>query len=235
MSANKDKFIFLYSLYNQLIMYANPDLPSTRERILALLRENKTVTVAGLSHAWGLTRAGIRYHLNLLVKEGLAEIIPCDPNQRVSRGRPALRYRLTTQISSNNLLALCSALLEVYIESLPAEEREQALRLTAQYMAGEIADTDSPTQHMNQVINTLNRHAYQARWEASPVGPRIILRNCPYAVILKQHPALCQFDRLFLEQLSHLPLTQVARMDLETGSPPACVFICADSQQSQLY
>ena len=204
-----------------------PPPTSTRERILAHLREHRTTTVVALSRAWGLTRADLRYHLTGLVEEGLVELVPRDPGQPVGRGRPIQVYRLAVETAPGNLLGLCHAALELLLNSLPEAEKEARLRQLAEMLAGGALPTAHGIQRYNQAAAFLNARNYRARWEASPTGPRFLLRGCPNAALLPSHPELCRMDRHLLEHLTGLPLQQTARMDVQTGKPPACVFIPA--------
>lgn len=197
----------------------------TRGRILLFLQEHKSVTVPEISQAWGLTRADVRYHLNLLVKDGFAEVVTSIDPKSIQRGRPVLHYRLAKHLAENNFPALCSALLDLYLTALPGEQHETALVVLVRSMITEEAPaTISAIQRLNMAVAYLNRYRYKARWEASPTGPRLMLRNCPYAAILKEHPELCKFDRILINQLSHLSVKQTAQMDLISNNPPACIF-----------
>ncbi len=196
----------------------------TRERILSFLQVNKTVTVPEISQAWSLTRADVRYHLNLLVKDGIVEVTDQDGPRAAQRGRPVLHYRLASHLADNNLPELCSALLDLYLTTMPGEQSERILQTLVLHITAELPVSLSPISRLNQAVAYLNRRHYQARWEASPTGPRLLLRNCPYAVILKRHPELCEFDRLLINRVCHLSVKQTARMDLITGRPSTCIF-----------
>ena len=198
--------------------------PSTRERILAFLQEHHTATVVSLSRAWGLTRADIRYHMNSLLEERIIEVVPRDPTQALKRGRPAQTYRLAAGALPGNITALCSVVLKLLLDAAP-EEQEERLMQIARLLAGDPPRAaGSSIQRLNQVVGLLNQRKYRARWEAHARGPRILLRHCPYAALLKDHSELCKVDRYFIEQLLQAPLHQVAKMDLETGKSPACIF-----------
>lgn len=207
-------------------------VPSTRERILSYLKEHRTASSQDLSRAWGLTRADIRYHLNALLDEGQVELVPRDPSQRVPRGRPTQNYRLSAQSTPNNLPALCHLLLQAWLKSLSDGERESAIRHLAEALteviSGGSAVPPSATRRFNQAIAQLNRTHYHAHWEAHSTGPRILLRNCPYAAVLAEHPELCAVDHAVLEKVFQLPLNHTTRMDLVTGNPSACVFDAAN-------
>lgn len=212
-----------------------PPIPATRERILVHLQENRVTTAQALSRMWGLTRADIRYHLNTLLEEGIIELVPRDPSQPVKRGRPAQQYRLANQSIPDNFAALSGALLAMLFEEIdaagaPEQLREKKLRRLAKQLAGEHTPAGNTPpgaplmQRFNQAAAYLTQHGYRARWEAHASGPRILLRNCPYAALLNDHPELCELDRCLLEQLLQMPLRQAARMNLSSGKPANCIF-----------
>lgn len=197
---------------------------ATRDRILDYLRENRIASVQALSRAWGLTRADIRYHLNVLVREGLIEQLPSTSEQPGKRGRPEQFYRLATGRSPDNLAALCDALLTCALQGLSESEIETCLAHLSSQMVTAIQPAAKATQRLNQAIDFLTEHGYRAHWEAHASGPRVLLRNCPYAAILERHPELCRIDLHLIEHLCELPLRQTTSMDLESGKPPACIF-----------
>lgn len=181
------------------------------------------VSVQALSQAWGLTRADIRYHLNELMEEGLLERVKENASP-AKRGRPQQRYRLSTSHAPDNYPALCAALLSQAFQCLPESERDQFMETLARQIAGPVQLADKANQRFNQAVAVLDQHGYRARWEAHVSGPRISLRNCPYAAILAGHPELCDLDLRLIEQLTGTPMQHAARMNLTTGRPPACIF-----------
>jgi len=78
---------------------------------------------------------------------------------------------------------------------------------------------------MAEAIEKLNRQQYQASWEASPTGPRLILRNCPYAVILEKHPELCCMDEALISKLLDQPVQQTAKLERQPDGAPHCAFV----------
>lgn len=211
----------------------SPAPEGTRERILAYLEENRTATVVTLSRLWGLTRADIRYHINHLAAEGLVERIDSPvasahgSSKTARRGRPTVTYRLTARSMQDNFANLSCALLRTLLDLQPDDARDEALKTLAKHLAGGAfpADQRLTSARFNQAVEALNRQSYRARWEASPTGPRFLLRACPYAAIVQQHPELCRMDQHLLEMLTGLALRQSSRMTLAAGSPPACVFL----------
>lgn len=197
----------------------------TRERILEYLEENRTATVVALSRAWGLTRADIRYHLNRLIEEGLVE--RAESAGQSARGRPSILYKRSAMSARDNFARLSCALLEVLLDSLAEDATDEALRRLAGKLAGNVNTSSArvTSARFNQAVEVLNAQAYRARWEASPAGPRFLLRACPYAALVEQRPELCRIDMFLLEALTGLPLKQATRMRSAPGSPPACVFL----------
>lgn len=206
--------------------HSTPSGPaSTRERILAYFQENRVVTVQALSQAWGLTRADIRYHLKALQDEQVIERIPHDSTIASRRGRPEQTYRMTTSAIPDNFPSLCSALLDTLFNGQAGHEDELTLHAITRQLAKNFITTANPPQRLNQAIVFLNQQGYRARWEAHASGPQILLRNCPYAAILSNHPELCKLDRHLLEYLTQANLNQTTQINLVGGKPLACIFI----------
>lgn len=198
---------------------------STRQKILDYLREHHQATAPEISKALNMTRENIRYHLGELLEAGLVEAVPSTNGKPRGRGRPVRIYRPSNAQRPNNLLQLASLLLDAFQEtSAGCADPNLALRRFATAMLDNEPYPKNLTQRLNKVLQSLNQKRYQARWEARPQGPLLILRNCPYAALLPEHPELCQIDAYFLEAMTGQAVEQAARMDPFTGHPPACLF-----------
>ncbi len=199
---------------------------STRERILETITQMRMVSVADLSQQLHTTVANIRYHLKLLLTEQVIEAIS-PASDRTHPGRPAKRYRLSSKWKPADLNGLSSDLLSILIDPAQSpEEREAVLRKIARARTGTSSVQGAPAQRLTQGIDFLNRHAYQARWEARRGGPEIRLGNCPYAVLLSDHPELCQIDQLMLQELLGGRVTVQACYRPAAGLPVTCIFGC---------
>lgn len=197
---------------------------STRERIISYLSENQQASAQSLSRAWGLTRADIRYHLSALEADGMIEMVPRAAGRPAGRGRPEQFYRLKTENAPHNLGGLCAAVLSVLAHTADAEAREGLYRQVAGQMAASWQMPANLVHRLNAAAHRLNQNGYRARWEASASGPRFLLRSCPYAAVLNDHPEICQIDRHYLDALTGIKFQQDARLNPVTGRPPACVF-----------
>ncbi len=197
----------------------------TQTRIIEYLQKNQSATAAELAQALMVTKGDVQYHLKLLKQVGtirrLAQTV-----QRKSRGRPSLLFQLSPLSQPDNLAGLASALLEALLPTTAAELDEAqtaAFDRLASALFGSPELLPSLTQTLNQVVARLNRYPYQARWEARRVGPCILLKNCPYAQILPEHPELCRLDLHALQLLLQRPVQIDARIDFQRPSS-ACVF-----------
>ena len=192
----------------------------TRQQIINYLQANRLSTSAELAQALQLTAANIRHHLSILEKEGFIETVGQQSGR--GRGRPLQVYALAEHALQDNLAGLASALLEMLAVTGDAPEH---LGAVATKLLGPLDFAPQGHARLNQAVDQLNARNYRAKWEASPTGPRIILRNCPYAAILSAHPELCQLDAEILAQLLDQEVTQTARLERLPGGPPHCAFV----------
>lgn len=175
-----------------------------------------------ISRVLHMTAANARHHFSVLEKQGLIEEIGSRPSK--GRGRPTKLYGLPPDILDNNIHALAAALLTAFFASDTIDAQFSALikNLFEEQPAEPIKTTS--LQRLNQTVQQLNRANYQARWEASPIGPRVILGHCPYAAILPEHPELCQMDRIFLSQQLERSVEQTAKLARDPQGAPTCIF-----------
>ncbi|MCS7010915.1 MAG: ArsR family transcriptional regulator [Anaerolineales bacterium] len=203
---------------------------TTRLRILEYLRKQPTASALELSRALGMTRANVRHHLMVLEANDLVEVIG---RRGSGRGRPENVYALSRRVLGDSLDHLASALLTECLGALEGEAREAALRALAKRLAGEDSLTKTTwPRRLNETVRFLNERHYQARWEASAEGPRLILGHCPYAAILDRHPELCRLDALVLEQRLKQKVLQVARLERVPSGARQCVFVLRTWRES---
>jgi predicted ArsR family transcriptional regulator len=81
------------------------------------------------------------------------------------------------------------------------------------------------TQRLAKAVLRLNELGYQARWEAHSEAPHVILGHCPYALILPEHPELCQMDAHLLESLLGQPARQTKKLAVDSNGKHYCQFI----------
>ncbi|MHB8933549.1 MAG: helix-turn-helix transcriptional regulator [Bellilinea sp.] len=198
----------------------------TRDKILELLQHTPNLTAAEMSRSLRVTRADIRYHLKLLVSQGLIVQMPAIPRtSSLSPGRPAMTYQLSQSGRPDMLPTLSSVLLDMgksSASSIPFLE-QLASRLIP--VDAESSLQTSLPQRLNTAIQIINQHPYQARWEAHRAGPQVILSNCPFSAIIDGHPELCKVDRQILENTTGLRAIQTRKIDFTQPTSASCIFI----------
>ena len=201
--------------------------PSTREKILSVLMRSPNLTAGELGRILRLTRADIRYHLKLLLAEGVIIQVPATAAKvRRERGRPAKAYRLSPHTRPDILPMLADILLQIGISG-SAPEQTAFLDEIASRLAGAddaVSSMDNLTAQLNYAIQKINVYPYQARWEAHKNGPHIFFHNCPFAEIISRHPELCSVDQRMLEKLTGLQAIQTGKIDLSGSGALMCTF-----------
>jgi predicted ArsR family transcriptional regulator len=188
------------------------------------LRKEQTATVRELARALGMTGANVRHHL--VVLEG-TDLIEVRGQRREGRGRPVNVYGLSRRVLGDALDELSHALLEEWLAALSEGKREVALAaLGRRLAAGGAGEAGlSLTGRLALTVTRLNELRYQARWEAGPAGPRLILGHCPYAAIIEKHPELCRMDSYLLQERLSQAATQTAKLERSPRGQTFCAFI----------
>lgn len=197
---------------------------TTRLKILDYLKRHEVASVRELSRWLSMSGANIRHHLTILEQSELVEMIG---QQREGRGRPKNVFRLSRRVLGDSLDVLSSALLDGWINPLPLEAREAVLMKVAEKVgaAFEAARTGPATKRIIAMVKFLNQLHYQARWEATASGARLVLGHCPFSAIIERHPELCRLDAHLLEYCSLQTVDQVAKLEPTGQGSPQCIFI----------
>jgi predicted ArsR family transcriptional regulator len=196
--------------------------PTTRLRILDYIRKNQTASVRELSALMGMSGANIRHHLAMLESNDLIEITGL---RKEGRGRPMQVYGLSRRVLGDGLDKLAGMLFDLWLNDTPEERREAGFRSLAERLVG-VTDINEPVmKRLVRTVARLNELYYQARWEASAAGPRLILGHCPYAAIVADHPELCRMDAFLLETRLGSSVKQIAKLQLSDKGLPFCAFL----------
>lgn len=194
-------------------------MQNTRQQILDFIRTNKMASAVEISRALHMTTANARHHLCILEEQNLLEEV----GQRFAkgRGRPTKLYALTHQAMDHNIDLLVDALLKILKSS---DDLEDQFKRLAPILFGEAESATTPIGRLNQTIQRLNEMHYQARWEVSPEGPKVILGHCPYAAVLAENPELCLMDRVVLSDQLNQPVEQISKLERSPKGTPYCIF-----------
>jgi predicted ArsR family transcriptional regulator len=198
--------------------------PTTRLRILDHFRKHQTASVRELSRSMGMTGANIRHHLAVLESNDLIEVIG---HRKEGRGRPMQVYGLSRRVLGDGLDYLAGAILDVWLGSNTVRLQETSLRAVAERLAGGAGVKTPVMKLLVRAVEGLNEMHYQAHWEASAAGPRLILGHCPYSAIIAEHPELCQMDSFLLEIKLGASVNQTSKLQLNDKGLPFCAFLLA--------
>jgi predicted ArsR family transcriptional regulator len=208
-------------------------MKTVRVRILEYIRSHRAVTVAELSLAFQMTPANARYHLSALLDQGLLQVV--DDRPASGKGRPAHIFAISEQALGDNFGLLAGILLDQLTFQSDPEQVESVLRALAAQMATRMAasakqsgspgkTSESLTRRLYRVIEILNQHHYQARWEARPEAPRLVLGHCPFSAILKEHPELCKLEAYLIETFTAVPVEQTVKLARDPAGLRFCMF-----------
>jgi len=205
-------------------------MSTSRQRILDFIDKNHVVTADEISRALSVTQANIRHHLSILQNHGLVKVVGKRPAQ--NKGRPSLLFGLSNKYKGNTVEIVLSALLSEIDRSQSTEINGFLSRVArrvaiSDYGTSNTNCTDSAKPLTLRLLSTVERLSdlnYRPHWEAHIEGPQIILGNCPYLSILDDHPELCVFDRLFIEELISNPVEQIAKLNMDERNIPYCMF-----------
>ena len=208
-------------------------MKTVRTRILEYIRSHRAVTAAELSLAFQMTPANARHHLTTLLDRGLLQVVADRPAS--GKGRPARIFAISEQALGDNFGLLAGILLDQLTKQTDPDQLESLLRELAGQLGVKMAATvkangvpikagESLTRRLGKTTEILNQHHYQARWEARPDAPRLVLGHCPFSAILQEHPELCKLDAYLIEHFAAISVEQTAKLARDPAGLRFCMF-----------
>jgi predicted ArsR family transcriptional regulator len=180
-------------------------MQSTRQEILAILRQGHQATVEDLAKELELTPMTIRHHLNVLQAQGL--VVAAQVRRLQTVGRPRLVYTLTEaaeELFPQSYAELARHLLSEVKEAQGPGRLQEVLRGTAGRIAGE-APRPVPGQsfeaRLDQVCQYLERLGFLFTWTKVDEGYLLSNANCPYRRVAQDHADVCGMDTMLLQGL----------------------------------
>ena len=187
--------------------------PRTRDVVARSILENGPSTAAVLGERLGLTPAGIRRHLDLLVADGIVQAR--EPHSALirGRGRPSKVFVMSDkgreqfEHSYDDLavaaLKFMSAHSGDHLVSEFAQSRAEDIERKANIS---LAKKSNKTQG---IADFLSEQGYAASIHQKPMGEELCQHHCPIAHVASQFPQLCEAET---EALSRLLGTHVQRL-----------------------
>ena len=178
---------------------------STREAVARSILENGPSTAVVLGERLGLTPAGIRRHLDLLIAEGILEAR--EPHQALSRGRgrPSKVFVMTDS-GREKFEHSYDDLAVAALKFMSAQSGEHLVKAFAQSRADDIerkakvaiAKRSNKTEALAQF---LTEQGYAASVESRPQGEQLCQHHCPIAHVAAEFPQLCEAETEVLSQI----------------------------------
>ena len=204
---------------------------STRGQIVTLLRRSGR-TVEDLARALGLTDNGVRAHLAVLERDGIAR-------QRGSvrrgsgGGKPAYVYELTAEAEDLFPKAYepaLSRLLDVLAERLGPEESEVLLRSVGRRLVeSRTVPPDGTRARLEAAAGVLNELGGLAELEERDGTLVIRGYSCPLAAVTPEHPEVCRMAETLVAEVAGVPVQE--RCD--RGERPRCCFEVATPDSTE--
>ncbi|MGC8782651.1 MAG: helix-turn-helix transcriptional regulator [Anaerolineae bacterium] len=176
-----------------------------RQRIIEILKESGSATVAELAGQLGIAQVSVRHHLDILIGEDMVEATGV--RRHDGAGRPSQVYALTPQAARlfpQRHDAIAEGLLEEVKAALPAEQVRAFFIHLANKTAGE-APAAMPNQsleeRLEEVARFLTEKGYNVRWEEKDGRYELHAHNCPYMGMADRHHELCLMDQELVHAL----------------------------------
>ena len=214
--------------------HGNPTVPETRSvegdtrrQIMLMLLKHGPSTASELAGRLEMSAAGVRRHLDILVAEGLGEVVDRrPPSATASRGRPAKAFRLTAR--GRSIFGHSYDQLAVdALETLRETGGDEAVRKLARKRITRIVegvtpageDEESIQRTAGELADAFDRHGYAATVTRAGSGIQICQHHCPVANVAAEHPELCEAEH---ETISNLVGLHVQPLATITGGHGIC-------------
>lgn len=196
-------------------------MPHPRQVILETLSQRGALPIDELARATRRSALATRYHLALLIDEGLVAADQVDHQANV--GRPQVLYALADQAHEylpKQYAWLAECLLAEMGDALGAKEKRAFLRRVGKRMAmtGMAARRGARTEtRLERVTHFLGERGYMAHWEKTGAEFALHVCNCPYRQVALQHREVCELDLAMIGGLLNLPLKLTACIANQEG------------------
>lgn len=184
-------------------------MQTTRQRILAVLRERGTASVVDLAEALGVTPMAVRHHLHVLLGEAL--VTPAHVERCGRPGRPRQLYALTPTAQGqfpDSSSSLSDLLLAELRASLPPEAWESLMvRLAARLVPTEAAPEEgAPLEaRFQRAAQYLRGLGIGFHWYAELPGSWVLRTEYASSAGGGPQPWTCDLYRAMLVRLLGIP------------------------------
>jgi len=189
------------------------DDPRTRDAVGRSVLENGPSTAAALGERLGLTPAGIRRHLDLLVADGILEAREPRISSTRGRGRPSKVFVMTDS-GREKFEHSYDDLAVAALKFMSAQSGEHLVTAFAQSRADDIerkatAVIAKSSDKLGALATFLTEQGYAASVGPRGAGVELCQHHCPIAHVASEFPQLCEAET---EAFSKLLGTHVQRL-----------------------
>lgn len=201
-------------------------MSNTRRIILETLSQRGPLPIGEIARAVRHSPLATRYHLGLLIDEGLVQADQVD--HRANVGRPQALYALADQAHEHlpkqyNWLAM--HLLDEIGDSLGKKEKRALLRRVGKQIANiapVLRKSSRIETRLQHATDFLQEHGYLARWEKIDSEYAVYVCNCPYRQVALEHREVCDMDVALIGELLKMPMKMTTCLANQGSS---CSFI----------
>ena len=189
------------------------DDPRTRDAVARSILENGPSTAATLSERLGLTSAGIRRHLDILVADSILEAREPRISSTRGRGRPSKVFVMTDS-GREKFEHSYDDLAVAALKFMSAQSGEHLVTAFAQSRADDIERKAASvlaksSNKLESLAIFLSEQGYAASVGPRGNGEELCQHHCPIAHVAAEFPQLCETET---EAFSKLLGTHVQRL-----------------------
>jgi predicted ArsR family transcriptional regulator len=205
---------------------------STRDAVARSVLENGPSTAVVLGERLGLTPAGIRRHLDLLIADGILEAREPHQAQSRGRGRPSKVFVMTDS-GREKFEHSYDDLAVAALKFMSAQSGEHLVKAFADTRADDIERKAKVvlakrSNKTDALATFLTEQGYATSIETRPMGEQLCQHHCPIAHVAAEFPQLCEAET---EAFSRLLGTHVQRLATIAHGDGVCTTYIPDARK----
>ncbi|MEY4972884.1 MAG: hypothetical protein RL399_841 [Actinomycetota bacterium] len=171
---------------------------STRNAVARSVLENGPSTAVAIGERLGLTPAGVRRHLDLLIEDGILEAR--EPHSALvrGRGRPSKVFVMTDQ-GREKFEHSYDDLAVAALKFITAQSGPHLVSIFAKFRADEMGRRaesviSKKRDRSTALAEFLTQEGYAATVQSRGLGEEICQHHCPIAHVAAEFPQLCEAE-----------------------------------------
>jgi predicted ArsR family transcriptional regulator len=201
-----------------------------RQTILETLSRRGPLPLDEIARATRHSATATRYHLGLLIGDGL--ITANNVAHRASVGRPQALYAVADRAHTHlpkRYDALATQLLAEITHACGEKETRALLRRAGRHLAETMLPLRRSVRieaRLNRAVDFLCARGYLAHWEQSADLATLYICNCPYREVMLAYRQVCEIDLALIGKLLESPLKMTQCL---ADRDAQCVFVIKPS------